>query len=415
MLGEPKSRQLDQPMLVSLDGLVPQSHFYRHLERTLDLTFVREFVRDSYADIGRPSIDPVVFFKLQLILFFEGLRSERQLMRVVADRLSLRWYLGYDLTEALPDHSSLTRIRERYGVAVFRRFFEVIVEQCMAAGLVWGKELFIDSTDVEANASLDSLQPRFAVEAHLARLFTQDGADADDGADDGGEDADQDAKPDEPICLPVALTDEARADLADRAANRHDWIGELGRPDRTRRSGSSRRTADYRASTTDPDASPLRPKGANARLGYHDHYVVDGGKARIILTALVTPAEVADNQPAVDLLWRTRFRWKLHPRQVTGDTKVRDRREHCRDRRSARACVSAALSRGPDTGALPGHGICLRPRHGHLPLSGKTNPALQYAERANPSARLRGTSSGLCGLRAPCAVHDLPARTENRA
>ena len=99
-----------------------------------------------------PRIDPVVFFKLQLILFFEGLRSERQLMRVVADRLSLRWYLGYDLTEPLPDHSSLTRIRERYGLEVFRRFFEAIVEQCIAAGLVWGKELYIDSTKVAANA-----------------------------------------------------------------------------------------------------------------------------------------------------------------------------------------------------------------------------------------------------------------------
>ena len=92
----------------SLEDLVPPDHFYRHLERTLDLGFVRDLVRGTYAETGRPSIDPVVFFKLQLILFFEGLRSERQLMRVVADRLSLRWYLGYDLTEPLPDHSSLT-------------------------------------------------------------------------------------------------------------------------------------------------------------------------------------------------------------------------------------------------------------------------------------------------------------------
>src|SRR5215212_407420 len=115
---------------VSLEDLVPPDHFYRHLERTLDLAFVRELVCGTYAGIGRPSIDPVVFFKLQLILFFEGLRSERQLMRVVADRLSLRWYLGYDLTEMLPDHSSLTRIRERYGLEVFRRFFEAVVEQC---------------------------------------------------------------------------------------------------------------------------------------------------------------------------------------------------------------------------------------------------------------------------------------------
>src|SRR5215210_3853331 len=141
MLGPLKSRDLDEPILVSLDDLVPEGHFYRHLERSLDLAFVRDLVRDAYAESGRPSIDPVVFFKLHLILFFEGLRSERQLMRVVGDRLSLRWYLGYDLTEALPDHSSLTRIRERYGLDIFRRFFEAVVERCVAAGLVWGKEL----------------------------------------------------------------------------------------------------------------------------------------------------------------------------------------------------------------------------------------------------------------------------------
>ena len=75
---------------------MPHDHFYRHLERTLDLSFVREF--------------------------FEGLRSERLLMRHAADRLSVRWYVGYDLGEPLPDHSSLTRIRERYGVDIFRRF-----------------------------------------------------------------------------------------------------------------------------------------------------------------------------------------------------------------------------------------------------------------------------------------------------
>jgi transposase len=321
MLGPPKSRHLDDPIRVSLNELVPANHFYRHLERTLDLTFVRDLVRETYVGIGRPSIDPVVFFKLQLVLFFEGLRSERQLMRVVADRLSLRWYLGYDLSETLPDHSSLTRIRERYGLEVFRRFFEVIVEQCIAARLVWGKELYIDSTDVAANASIDSLQPRFAVETHLTRLFVEARAGEDDRDDDRGDHRDQHGREDEPLPLPVVLTDEARTELAERAADRHDWIGEMGRPDRTRTSGPYRRTADFRASATDPDASPLRPSGSGVRLGYHDHYVVDGGKARIILTALVTPAEIQDNQPARDLLWRTRFRWKLHPRLVIGDSK----------------------------------------------------------------------------------------------
>ena len=82
-------------------------------------------------------------------------------MRHAADRLSVRWYVGNDLGEPLPDHSSLTRIRERYGVVIFRRFFEKIVEQCQQAGLVWGRELYIDATKVEANASVDSVKPRF--------------------------------------------------------------------------------------------------------------------------------------------------------------------------------------------------------------------------------------------------------------
>ena len=167
-----KERAFAPLVAVSLEELVPQDHFYRHLQKTLDLSFVYDLVREYYAAAGRPSIDPVVFFKLQLVMFFEGLRSERQLVQVAADRLSVRWYLGYDVHEPLPDHSSMTRIRERYGLDVFRGFFETVVEQCSAAGLVWGRELYFDATKVEANASLDSVAPRFAVEAHLRALFT---------------------------------------------------------------------------------------------------------------------------------------------------------------------------------------------------------------------------------------------------
>src|SRR5439155_8582348 len=131
-----KERAFAPLVAVSLEELVPQDHFYRHLQKVLDLSFVYDLVRESYSVVGRPSIDPVVFFKLQLVMFFEDIRSERLLLRQVADRLSVRWYLGYDLGEALPDHSSLTRIRARYGVEVFRRFFETVVDQCQQAGLI---------------------------------------------------------------------------------------------------------------------------------------------------------------------------------------------------------------------------------------------------------------------------------------
>jgi transposase len=95
----------------SLDELVPADHFYRHVDRVLDLSFVRDLVQDCYAaGMGRPSVDPRVFFKLQLVMLFEGIRSERQLLRLAADQLSVRWFLGYTLDEPLPDHSSPTRM-----------------------------------------------------------------------------------------------------------------------------------------------------------------------------------------------------------------------------------------------------------------------------------------------------------------
>lgn len=173
MIGPPKLRCLDQPIGRSIEELVPQDHFYRFLDAKLDLTFVRTWVADRYAERGRPSIDPVVFFRLQLLMFFEGIRSERKLMEMVALNLAHRWYLGYNLDEPLPDHSSLTRIRTRLGLPILQRFFEHMVELCQEAGLVWGKELFFDGTKVRANADIDSLTPRFYQQAkqHLAELF----------------------------------------------------------------------------------------------------------------------------------------------------------------------------------------------------------------------------------------------------
>ena len=93
-----------------------------------------------------------------------------------------------------------------------------------------------------------------------------------------------------------------------------------GAQDRRVKGRNYQRIADYQVSTTDPDATIMRSKGG-VDLGYHTHYVVDGGRARIIVAVLVTPSEVMDNQPMLDLLWRTRFRWKLWPRHVTGDKK----------------------------------------------------------------------------------------------
>ena len=304
MLGPAKSRRLNDPVAVSMEELVPTDNFYRHLEATLDLSFVREWTRELYAQRGRPSIDPVVVFKLQLIMFFEGLRSERQLIATASLNLAHRWYLGYALDEDLPDHSSLTRIRQRLGIDSFQRFYERVVDLCQAAGLVWGQELYIDVTKVAANADLDSLVPRFYHEAktHVANLFTDPMATEDTPAGD------------------LTTTLHAAVDASFAAAAQPWRLLEECRLDPKRSAvGSYRRTTDFRVSVTDPDAAPMR-SGTETALGYHDHYVVDGGKARIVLAALVTPADVMENVPLRDLLWRVCFRRKLRPEQVTGDT-----------------------------------------------------------------------------------------------
>jgi len=313
MMGS-KQRDFLPLVHVSLDQLVPANHFYRRLDRILDLSFVRDLVADRYARGGRPSVDPVVFFKLQLVMLFEGIRSERQLLALAADRLSVRWYLGYDLTEPLPDHSSLTRIRDRFGLDIFRRFFDAVVARCVAAGLVWGAELYFDATKVAANAAPASVQPRFVVEAHLAALFAVD-------PQEDGEEEDSGEMPGGRVVVPSALSVEEHDALTAENAQRHDWLAREGRQQRDVFHGNYRRIADFKVSATDPDASLMPTPGkTKAHPGYHTHYVVDGGKARIILTALVTPSEVTESQPMLDLLWHSRFRWHLWPRQVTGDT-----------------------------------------------------------------------------------------------
>jgi transposase len=306
------------PRDLSLEDLVSEDHFYRRLETRLDLSFVRELVAPLYANGGRPSVDPVVFFKLQLVMFFEGLRSERELMKVAADRLSLRWYLGYDLFEPLPEHSSLTRIRERYGLQIFRRFFEKIVEMCVEAGLVRGEELFVDATKVEADAAVDSLAPRWFVEAHLHHLFEGDSGEHETKGAEGPQGT-EDAQPhgEGPVRYLPKAGDEG---LLQRNRVSEDWISRGGAQDRSFEGTSWReRTADTRASRTDPDATPMRWSENARRLGYRTNYVIDGGKARIILSVLVTPGEVSENRPMLDLLFRTAFRWRLRPHHVTAD------------------------------------------------------------------------------------------------
>jgi transposase len=392
---------------LSLEELVPKANFYRRLDAMLDLSFVRDLVEDCYACSGRPSVDPVVFFRLQLVMFFEDVRSEQRLMEVAADRLSVRWFLGYDLDEPLPDHSSLTRIRERYGLEIFRRFFERIVEECFEAGLVWGEELYFDSTKVEANADVDSLRSRSIAQNHLKELFEEAGG---QGIEDVAT-----PQPNPDVWAADTLPRAGEENLKENNARSEDWISRDGGQERAFSSGPRERTADRLVSTTDPDATPMRlGSEGGTKLGYQAHYVVDGGKARVILNVLVTPSEVSENRPMLDLLWHSCFRWRLWPHHVSGDAKY-GTAENVRAIESAdiRAYVALHESGGKGKaffgkGAFvydPKRDLYLCPAGEELRRAGKSGKGIKY--RADTSA-CRG-----CPLKERCTPGE-GARNINR-
>ena len=140
--------------MVTIEDLMPQGHFLRKLEAALDLSFVYEETAPLYSKkYGRPAIDPVVIVKYLLVGFLYGIPSERQIERRVQTDIALRWYLGLDLFDRVPDHSTVSQLRRRKPSfrKVFRRLFEEVVGQCVEKGLVSGRVIGTDSTHVRAN------------------------------------------------------------------------------------------------------------------------------------------------------------------------------------------------------------------------------------------------------------------------
>jgi len=189
-----KKRQEQKEFWVAADRLpkASPSRFYELLNGTLDeLDFageVRAMCAPAYADAargGRPGIDPSVYFKMLMIGFFEGLESERAIAARCADSLSLRGFLGYALDEATPDHSSMSVIRQRLGSDCFAQVFALVLNALQRHGLLKGRHLGIDSSVIEANASLRSLTERNTAEGYwdyVQRLAREAGLQTSDGA-----------------------------------------------------------------------------------------------------------------------------------------------------------------------------------------------------------------------------------------
>jgi len=168
-----QGRKEFQPKLLytaTIDHLVPKDNYYRKLGHHLDLNWIYKATAKYYGSEGQESIDPVVFFKMCLVGYLNGLTSDRKLAEECSMRLDVRLFLGYDIDESLPWHSTISRTRQLYGEELFVKLFNDLVKMCIEKGMVSGHTQAIDSALVKANASIDSLEAKevtATIEDHL--------------------------------------------------------------------------------------------------------------------------------------------------------------------------------------------------------------------------------------------------------
>jgi len=163
VIGRQDRWQEDLFVAGSLSQLIPDDHILKQVDKVLDLSWLRNEVADTYSQtMGRPSIDPESALRLMLAGYFQNIIHDRKLMREAQVNLAIRWFAGFRLDEKLPDHSALTKIRQRWGAECFKRIFQRVVRMCIDAGLVSGETVHIDSTLIRADVSWESLTTEYA-------------------------------------------------------------------------------------------------------------------------------------------------------------------------------------------------------------------------------------------------------------
>lgn len=248
-----------------LEDLVPEDHILKRVDAVLDVGWLSGEVRECYCeDNGRPSVPPESALRLMLAGVFHGIVSDRKLMREAQVNLAMRWFAGYSLEEKLPDHSTLTRIRQRWGAERFRRIFLRVVRQCVDAGLVSGETLHIDATQIVADVSWEGVTT-----AHMDRVLEENGE----------------------------SESEESEDLA------AELSGEKGK----------------KWNRTDPDATLSTPKkGQPLKWRYKQHTTADGA-CGVVVDVEVTTGASSESQELVEQVERAQFLTRKRPRMVTAD------------------------------------------------------------------------------------------------
>ena len=254
-----------------IEDQVPENHLLRLLDRHISFDFVREKLRDSYSDTGRPSIDPELLLRIRLIGYLYGVTSERKLVEELQMHLAWRWFTGLSFDQEIPHHSTFSKNRHgRFQESnLFQQLFEEIVDRCMEAGLVEGEHLSVDGSFVAANASRSSRIPREQL-AEAARVKHT---------------------------VREYLTELEQANPVEESAHQQDQV-----------------------STTDPDSTYATKGCRAAELGYFTNYLVDN-RCGVIVGVQATAARLSQESAAArEMIERSAERRGRFPKSLAADT-----------------------------------------------------------------------------------------------
>lgn len=282
---------------------VPQDNFYRRLKEVLDLHFVRELTRDYYGSCGQESIDPEVFFKICLVGYLENIISDRKLIAHCSMRLDILFFIGYDIGESLPWHSTISRTRQLFGEHVFESVFTQVLSHCINSGMVSGHSQVIDSAPVKANASMDSLElkvPEQDLKAHLAEVRHISNRDKENY---------RKAKNDKSDDYDKRIT-ASKAELTNIESRQRKWSKEQNERPGAGNKGSRYTSNKTHYSPVDPDARISVKPGKARKLNYTCQLAVDSTH-HVITYVGAYHADKKDNQDLEDIVKRTRRRlWR---------------------------------------------------------------------------------------------------------
>lgn len=271
MLNRNENRQMKM-CVVTLEELMPQKHFLRDLDKCIDFSFIYEKVEALYSNTGRPSVDPVMLVKMLLIGYLYGIESERRLEQEIRVNIAYRWFLGIELDEPVPDHSTISQLRRRKfsGTTIFQDIFDEIVRKCMEEGLVTGKLLLTDSTHIRANARNDLRE-----------------------------------------VIEVPDTPSEYMQKLDREAYELGLIKEQVEYDTTK-------TKKVTKSITDTDSGLLNRPGKPNAFCYLNHQTCDSENG-IITDVFVTPGNVSDNVPHTARIECQINKFDFHTKAICAD------------------------------------------------------------------------------------------------